>query len=131
MLPITLAPLGALVLALAACGVAGSLPIAPGTADQPELRCALAVTERGGQVQIEAQVQALTAVSGRYALKIAQTGGSNQTLIDQSGDFSASPGAVVILGSASVSGTAANYDATLTLITASATITCPVTASGL
>lgn len=133
MLPLSAFPIGMIVLALAACGVATApmLPTGRSIAEVPALRCVLAVTERGGQLQIEGQVLAAEAVTGRYALTIAQTGRSGQNMIDQSGDFTARAGETVILGSASLSGTAADFDATLTLDYADATLRCPTSAHGL
>jgi hypothetical protein len=128
MLPITILPVGLIVLALAACGVAGSSGFNP--AHGPALSCTLAVTERGGQLQIEGQLQAAAAVTGRYALKVVQTGQAGQNFIDQSGDFTARAGETVMLGSASVSGPVAQYDATLTLDYADGTLSCPVTVAG-
>jgi hypothetical protein len=131
MLPLSIIPVGVIILALAACGISGgSAPLTGGSvADIPALRCVLAITEQGGQLQVEGQLQATAAVTGRYALAIIQTG-QNQNFIDQSGDFSARAGEPVTLGSASISGSATQYDATLTLDYAGTTTTCPVTVNG-
>ena len=128
MLPLSIIPVGLIVLALAACGVAGQSGTNPTRLGA--LSCALAITEGGGQLQIQGQVQATEAVTGRYALKVVQTGRAGQNFIDQSGDFTARAGETVTLGSASVSGSAAQYDATLTLDTAGTTLSCPVTVIG-
>lgn len=131
MLPLSIIPVGVIILALAACGISGGS--APSTdrsvAEVPALRCVLAITEQGGQLLIEGQLQATAAVTGRYALAIVQTG-QNQNFIDQTGDFSARAGESVTLGSASISGSAAQYNATLTLNYAGTTATCPVTVTG-
>jgi hypothetical protein len=127
MLPISIIPVGLIVLALAACGVAGNS--GSPQVQNPAHRCALAMTEQGGQVQISAQ--AMGPISGRYALTIAQTGQGGQNLINQAGDFSAAPGQVVTLGTASVSGSVAQFDAALTLDTGGATLHCPITDIGL
>ena len=128
MLPLSLIPVGVIVLALAACGVAGNSGSNPTRSST--LSCALAITERGGQLQIEGQLQAAEAVTGRYALKIAQTGRAGQNFIDQSGDFTARAGETLTLGSASVSGSVAQYNATLMLDYAGTTLSCPVTVTG-
>ena len=128
MLPLSIIPVGLIVLALAACGVAGNSGSSPPSGSG--LRCALAVTEAGGQVQIEGQVQATATVSGRYALTVAQTGQAGQSFINQAGDFTARAGETLTLGSASVSGSVADYDATLTLDYADMTLSCPVTLTG-
>jgi hypothetical protein len=109
MLPLSIFPVGMIVLALAACGVT-ALPTPRSTAD-PALRC----------------VQATAPVAGSYALSIAQTGRAGQNLINQSGDFSARAGEIVELGSASLSGTAADVNATLTLDYADTALICPIT----
>lgn len=126
MLPLSIFPIGMIVLALAACGVPTG-PTGRSSAETPALRCTLGLTERGGQLQIEGQLQATATVTGRYALSIAQSGRTGQNLISQSGDFSARAGETVTLGSASVTGSAAAYDATLTVDYADTTIRCPVT----
>jgi hypothetical protein len=125
MLPLSIFPVGLIVLALAACGVT-TLPTPRSTA-HPALRCGLIVTERGGQLQINGQVQATAPVAGSYALSIAQTGRAGQNLINQSGDFSARAGEIVELGSASLSGAGADVNATLTLDYAGMSLTCPTT----
>ena len=140
MLPLSIIPVGVIVLALAACGLSGvTTPqigpqIAPqigrSVAEVPALRCTLAMTERGGQLQIEGQLQAGVAVTGRYALTVVQTGRAGQNFIDQSGDFTARAGETLTLGSASMSGSVAQYDATLTLNYTDTSITCPVTVTG-
>lgn len=126
MLPLTVFPVGIIVLALAACGMPSG-PAGQSTAEIPALRCSLGLTERGGQLQIEGQLQATATVTGRYALSILQSGRAGQNMISQSGDFSARAGETVTLGSASVTGSAAAYDATLTVDYADTTIRCPVT----
>lgn len=131
MLPLTILPLGIFVLALAACGIAGTsgLPDRRSSAEMPALTCALAVTERGGQLQMTGQLRAARPVSGRYALTIAQTGRTGQNLIDQSGDFQARAGETVTLGSANISGSMAGFAATLTVEYAQVTLDCPITLS--
>lgn len=130
MLPLSVIPVGVIVLALAACGMSGAIaPTGQSTAEASALRCILAVTEHGGQLQIVGQLQAAVAVTGRYALSVTQTGQS-QNFIDQSGDFTAQAGESVTLGSASISGSAAQYDATLTVDYADTSVTCPITLSG-
>lgn len=128
MLPLALIPVGVIVLALAACGVAGNTGSSPPRSSA--LSCALAITERSSQLQIEGRLQAAEAVTGRYALRVAQTGRAGQNFIDQSGDFTARAGETVTLGSASVSGSAAQYSATLTLDYAGGTLSCPVAVTG-
>lgn len=131
MLPLSIIPVGVIILALAACGISGASapPTGRSGTETPALRCVLAITENGGQLQIEGQLQASAAVSGTYALTIRQTG-RNQNFIDQSGDFTAQAAESVTLGSASISGAAAQYDATLTLDYADTTVICPVTVTG-
>lgn len=132
MLPLSIFPVGVIVLALAACGLSGAAapPTGRSVTEVPALRCTLAMSGRAGQVRIEGQLQAVMAVSGRYALTVAQTGRTGQNFIDQSGDFTARAGETLTLGSASMSGSVAQYDATLTLNYADMSITCPVTVTG-
>lgn len=125
MFPTSIYALGALVLALAACGAAVTpdVPTDPVTG----LSCGLHLTERAGQVQVVAQVQSVSPISGQYSLHIGQSGGAGQNGITQSGDFTALAGQAVDLGSATLSGSAAQIDAHLTLATAAGTLACPVT----
>lgn len=132
MLPLSIIPVSMIVLALAACGLSGAAapPTGHSLAEVPRLRCTLAMTERAGQLQFQGQVQAVVAVTGRYVLTVAKTGRAGQNFIDQSGDFTAQPGETVTIGSASISGSAAQYGATLTLDYDDRSITCPVTITG-
>ena len=129
MFPLTFLPVGVIVLALAACGMSGP-PTGDSVGQVPALDCGLAITQRGGRLQIDARLQAAQAVTGQYALTVAQNGQAGQSFIDQSGDFTARAGEVVSLGSASISGSAAQYSATLTLDYDQSTIICPVTMIG-
>ena len=129
MFPLAILPVGVIVLALAACGMSAPATNDPGS-QTTGLRCILAITERDGQLQIEGLLEPTAAVTGRYVLTIAQTGRAGQNFIDQSGDFTASAGENLTLGSASISGSAAQYDATLTLQIDQTTVTCPVTLTG-
>jgi len=129
--------LGLAALALTTLGMAmGSIPGAAtpqagtpqaGTPDRTArepFACAFTAREAGGGVSIEARLDAREAIAGSYALRIRASGGG--TAIDQSGDFSAGPGESLVLGEATLSGRAADLDATLTLTTGGRTVACPL-----
>jgi len=119
-------PAGLVVLTLAACGAAGAATMSGGApAAVATLRCELVVAERRGMVDIEGRLTSPVATTGDYALRISQRGGGNSAVIAQDGTFAAAAGEMLTLGQASMSGSAANLNTTLTLRWQGQTLECP------
>lgn len=83
--------------------------------------CSLAIGTANGLLAIEPTIQATTAVSGIYQLRVEGPG----TRMNQGGPFSARAGQTVELGRMLTSGSAASLDAEMTLTIDGQTYRCP------
>jgi hypothetical protein len=118
-------PAGMIALALAACGVAGAATIQSGSplARAPDrLRCALIVTQSGGQTLVEGRVTAAGPAQGSYALRISQ---GTATRISQGGDFTLRAGEQLSLGQAQFSGSGGTLAASFTVESGGVRHDCP------
>ncbi|WP_157933040.1 curli-like amyloid fiber formation chaperone CsgH [Roseovarius salinarum] len=113
------APLAACALAAAvgAAALAGQTTnaTAGGTAQDAPVRCAIAIRDLGGSVEISGKVKSDVATHGHYEMTIRQSSGAGSTMIDQSGDFTLGAGRMTTLGQAVLGGTPGSYDVDLHL----------------
>lgn len=102
---------------MGAAGVGGaSAPGAGAAAETAPIVCEIAVTEARGGVTFEARVASDTPVAGTYQLAIARAGASGSAMINQSGSFrTTTANRPVVLGEATLGGSASTYDAALEL----------------
>jgi hypothetical protein len=102
---------------LAGCSaVAGS-----DTANAEPLRCEIAATASGGSTRLEAIAHADTPMSGHYSFRVASSGRSGSSTIQQGGEFDAGPGRSSTLGVSSFGG---SYDARLELVANGRNVSC-------
>jgi hypothetical protein len=102
---------GALVPAVLGLALAGCTAAAgTGTAQAEPLRCEIVAKASGGTTRLEAIAHADRAVRGSYTFKVASSGPSGSSNIQQGGAFEAGPGRSPTLGVASFGG---RYDARL------------------
>lgn len=85
------------------------------------IACTLSIGTANGLLQIEPVIQATTAVSGIYQLRVEGPG----TRMNQGGPFSARAGETLELGRMMTSGSASNLDAEMTLTIDGQTYRCP------
>ena len=88
-------------------------PAAAGSSGPDLVRCEIRVKNHGSTLTLEGVALAKASVSGSYSMQISSSGGGGSSDIDQSGDFSASPGAPGSLGVVNLSGSGARYVARL------------------
>jgi hypothetical protein len=88
----------------AALAVTGIGAVNAGQGSAGPVRCEIQVSEHGSGVSLEGVVYAKSAVEGSYRLRVSKAGGSGSSDIDQSGDFSAGPGAAASLGNVTLGG---------------------------
>ena len=83
--------------ALATVGVVGALvhPVATAQAARDPLSCDIQVSRSGSMVGLKAIVNSPGATSGSYRLRVVSSG-SNNSNIDQSGEFTVSGGSGVV-----------------------------------
>lgn len=96
--------------------------VEPAHASQDSARCELRVSKRGGGTTLEGVVIASKAVSGSYRISVAASSGAGSSDIDQSGEFSASPGQPVSLGVVQIG--SGGYAANLTIKWAGGSTSC-------
>jgi hypothetical protein len=120
---------GAFVVLGAAC--TASLATSPrlpaqagGATPTADLTCEFQLTQKAGQVQVQAKASALAARSGTYTLALTHAAPSGRSEINQSGDFALQPGQTLTLGEASFTGKPANIRAQLDLRAGSVTQRC-------
>lgn len=101
----------------------------PAGASEP-LRCEIRLSDQGDSVGIEGAVRAAVALDGRYRLTVSRDGASGTTAIDQSGEFSASPGEPARLGSVTLDNGGGPYEIRLTVTAAGQTVSCVKHGSG-
>lgn len=82
-------------------GVMGQGVTAASAGNNGAVSCEIDVSDSGGGVTLKGRVYAKTGVEGSYRMRVSSTSGSN---INQSGDFSASPGSPGDLGMVSLGG---------------------------
>jgi len=99
-------------LAAAACGIPASQAGTASAGNGP-VRCEISITDARGSTTIEGRVNADRPVSGTYRLAISSRSSGGQAMINQSGDFTASPTAPAMLGQTSLGGSRAQYSADL------------------
>lgn len=101
-------------LAAAACGIPATQAGTAGTraADGP-VRCEISITDARGATTIEGRVSADRTVSGTYQLAISSRSSGGQAMINQSGEFTASPAEPALLGQTTLGGSRAQYAADL------------------
>lgn len=87
------------------------------------IACALAIGTNNGLLQIEPVIQATTAVSGIYQLRVEGPG----TRMNQGGPFSVRAGETLELGRMMTSGSASSLDAEMILTIDGQTYRCPAT----
>lgn len=104
--------LGLSVAGFSACGLAAG-ETRGGAA--PPIRCELILDEARGATTIEGRVTADRPVNGSYRLTISSISNGGRSVINQSGDFRAAPGAPAILGQTTLGGSRAQYRADLEL----------------
>ncbi len=97
---------------LAACALSGTVPRPPDT-----LSCALTLDGAG----FEGRLTARAPVTGVYAIRLRAGG----VAIDQSGEFSARPGEVVLLGAGTLGG--GDFDGQMRVTAGGRDYLCPVT----
>lgn len=99
-------------LAAAACGIPASHAGTASAGNGP-VRCEISIADTRGSTTIEGRVNADRPVSGTYQLAISSRSSGGQSMINQSGDFTAAPGAPATLGQTSLGGSRAQYTADL------------------
>lgn len=82
-------------------GVLGQGVTAASAGNNGAVRCEIDVSDGGGGVTLKGRVYAKTGIDGTYRMRVSSTSGSN---INQSGDFSVSPGSSGDLGMVSLGG---------------------------
>ena len=100
--------------AFAALGVAGGYGSDRATAHTDGMSCDIRVIRGHGAITLQPVVSTPRAMSGSYRLHVTKRGGGGSSDIEQSGDFSASPGRSSELGEVSLAG-GGFYDARLTV----------------
>ncbi|OAN69233.1 hypothetical protein A8B78_05150 [Jannaschia sp. EhC01] len=122
----------ALSIAAVATAVLGCTAISAETADVTReahaqtaapISCNLAIGTANGLLQIEPVIQASTAVSGIYQLRVEGPG----TRMNQGGPFSVRAGQTLELGRMMTSGSTSSLDAEMTLTINGQTYRCPTT----
>ena len=86
--------------------------------------CEIAVAKSGRSVNLQALVHAEADLHGTYRFSIAKTGSGGSAMINQGGNFAVAAGETRTLGQTTLGGSAASYDATLTLDVGGQTYTC-------
>jgi hypothetical protein len=125
----------AAVLGLALIGL-GAACAAPGSAGGKmpgvagPLVCEIVVSGPRNAPSFAGEVRADRPVSGSYRMEIRSSGAGGSTLISQSGEFHAAPGAPARLGQATLSGDPARYHAELELYWNGHRLNCPVIRAG-
>lgn len=110
-----------LVLGIGAAGLAS----AGGSASATEpTRCEIRAVSAGGMTSLEGLVHAAAPVSGSYSFRIRGGGSAGTSNIQQGGEFYAAPGEPALLGSVSLGGRGARYDASLTVTIGGRTLEC-------
>ncbi|MCC5970881.1 MAG: hypothetical protein JJU15_13120 [Pararhodobacter sp.] len=97
-------------IAAAACGIPATQA---GTASNGPVRCEISIQDVRGSTTIEGRVDSDRPVTGTYSLAISSRSSGGQAMINQSGDFSASPSAPAILGQTTLGGPRGQYTADL------------------
>lgn len=95
-----------------------------GPSGSQPIRCEIQVKERGAGVTLEGVVFAKTPIHGSYKFRVSKSGSSGSSDIDQSGDFSAGPGAASTLGTVTLGGNSGAYVARLKVNAEGRTIEC-------
>lgn len=104
---------------------AGALAtMATGAQPGGSLRCEIRATPEGGVVALEAIAYADKGVSGTYSFHVESAGGAGGTNIEQSGEFSAASGRPATLGTVTLGGNGAIYDAKLKITVGDKSISC-------
>ena len=116
-------------LAAAACGLpasqAGTARAEASTnAGAGPVRCELVLDEARGSTTIQGRVSADRPVSGSYRLSISSSSSGGRSMINQSGEFEARPGAPAVLGETTLGGARAQYRADLELTLPGQRMTC-------
>lgn len=102
--------------AAAACAIPGTQASTSGSqssASNGPVRCEISITDTRGSTTIEGRVNTERAVSGTYRMAISNRSSGGQAMINQSGDFTASPNAPAILGQTTLGGSRGQYRADL------------------
>ncbi len=99
-------------LAAAAFGIPAS-QAGTGSASSGPVRCEISITDDRGTTTIEGRVNADRPVSGTYRLAISSRSSGGQAMINQSGDFTATPAVPAMLGQTMLGGSRAQYAADL------------------
>ena len=111
---VALVPVALTVGTIATTGTVVEPAHAGGTGDGT--RCEIKVSKRGGMTTLEGVVFASSSIQGSYRISVASaSGGGGGSDIDQSGAFSAKPGAPASLGVVSIGGSPGSYTAEMTV----------------
>ncbi len=86
--------------------------------------CQIAVAKQGRSVNLQALVHADTDMRGSYRFSASKSGGGGRAMINQGGNFAVAAGETRTLGQATLGGSSASYDATLTIDVGGQTYTC-------
>ncbi len=119
-LPLVSAPLVAVAMVAGAVGCGAP---AASAGEASGIRCEIRVSEHRGGVSLEGVVYARADVDGTYRLSVKSRGGDGSSNVDQSGDFSASPGQPNHLGEVSLDG-GGSYVARLEVRSSAGTASC-------
>lgn len=117
-------------LAAAACGVPAS-QAGTASASSGPVRCEISISDARGATTIEGRVNADRPVSGTYRLAITSRSSAGQSMINQSGDFTASSSSPAILGQTTLGGTRGQYSADLEVNVAGERLRCSDSARNL
>ncbi len=115
------AALGMGVIAMTAADNSGA---EAGWFSRDQLRCEIQVKPGRHGVELQGLVFAKSALSGEYELSIKQDGPGAYSLVNQSGDFEASPRNPARLGQVMLGGDGASYTAKLKVRAGGQTYTC-------
>lgn len=99
-------------LAAAACGIPASQAGTASASNGP-VRCEISISDARGATTIEGRVNADRPVHGTYTLAISSRSAGGQSMINQSGDFTATPATPATLGQTTLGGSRAQYAADL------------------
>jgi hypothetical protein len=109
--------------AATACGIPATEASTAGAHTGP-IRCELILDETRGNTTIEGRVSTDRPVHGSYRLSITSSSSGGRAMINQSGDFTASPGSPAVLGQTTLGGTRAQYRADLEVSLPGERLTC-------
>jgi hypothetical protein len=117
-------PTALIVLAALGLGVTGITAVSARSTNDGSMRCEIQVKEQNSGVALDGVVYASTKMVGEYHLRVSKSGGGGSANIDQTGDFSAAPGAPGRLGTVMLGTNGGSYDAKLTVTAGGRSVDC-------